>query len=323
MFKNLVVYRLPTEWQMPALPALEEALARGAFVPCSATEPQSFGWVPPRGEKHAALLESVGGQLIVAFKQESKGVPSSVVKERLEERCDKIEQDTGRKPRGKAKRELKDEIVFELLPQAFSKKSTTRAWLDPEAKLLVVGSGSARKAETVVAALAEAFGAAGSALPLRLVQSKLSPSVAMAHWLSTQEAPAGFTVDRECELKQPDDSKSTVRYIRHTLELDEIPGHISSGKVPTKLAMTWNERVSFVLDEHLALKRVELLDVVLETVGEGDDGFDADVALMTGELSGLLPDLLDALGGELSADAAAEAHPPAANDEQAKPRAAA
>ena len=130
----------------------------------------------------------------------------------------------------------------------------------------------------------------------------------MAHWLASREAPVGFTVDRDCELKMPDDQKSTVRYSRHTLEIDEVAEHIAAGKIPTQLAMTWNDRVSFVLTEMAQVKKIKLLDVVLDGVLEGgkdDDGFDTDAAIVTGELSKLIPDLLEALGGELAIDAQA------------------
>ena len=121
----------------------------------------------------------------------------------------------------------------------------------------------------------------------------------MSLWLSEKEAPRGFSIDRECELKQPDSEKAAVRYARHTLDIDEVGEHIRQGKLPTQLALTWNSRVSFVLTDALALKKIKLLDVVLENRGpaSADEGFDADVAITTGELRGLLPDLIEALGG--------------------------
>jgi recombination associated protein RdgC len=124
----------------------------------------------------------------------------------------------------------------------------------------------------------------------------------MSEWLSSKEAPAGFSIDRECELKQPDSEKSTVRYARHTLDIDEVGEHIKQGKLPTQLALTWNNRVSFVLTETLALKKIKLLDVVIEGAAKEDGGFDADVAIITGELRQLIPDLLEALGGALARD---------------------
>ncbi len=115
----------------------------------------------------------------------------------------------------------------------------------------------------------------------------------------SQDAPAGFSVDRECELKAADESKSVVRYVRHPLDTDEVKQHVEAGKLPTRLAMTWEGRVSFSLTEALQLKKVTFLDVVFENAtSDNDEGFDADVAIATGELQQLLPDLIASLGGE-------------------------
>jgi recombination associated protein RdgC len=140
-------------------------------------------------------------------------------------------------------------------------------------------------------------------LAVQLIDTQTSPAAAMAIWLSTKEAPQGFSVDRECELKAADESKAVVRYTRHALDTDEVTQHIAMGKMPTRLALTWNDHVSFVLTEALQLKKVAVLDVVFEAAAtlasdKKEDNFDADVAIATGELQGLIPDLLEALGGE-------------------------
>jgi recombination associated protein RdgC len=122
----------------------------------------------------------------------------------------------------------------------------------------------------------------------------------MSEWLSSQEPPAGFTIDRECELKSPDETKAVVRYSRHALDIDEVRQHITSGKVPTKLAMTWDGRVSFLLTDAFQIKKIAFLDGVFDgTSQEKEDGFDADTAIATGELRQLIPDLIAALGGEM------------------------
>jgi recombination associated protein RdgC len=140
-------------------------------------------------------------------------------------------------------------------------------------------------------------------LAVQLIDTQTSPAVAMARWLSSKEAPGGFSVDRECELKAADESKAVVRYTRHALDTEEVTQHIAMGKMPTRLAMTWNDHVSFVLTEALQLKKVAVLDEVLEAAASlatdgRDDHFDADVAIATGELQKLIPDLIEALGGE-------------------------
>lgn len=119
----------------------------------------------------------------------------------------------------------------------------------------------------------------------------------MAHWLRTQEPPFGFSIDRECELKSSDEDKSVVKYGRHPLDIAEISAHIAAGKLPTKLALTWQGRVSFVLTEDLHLKKLKFLDVVAQ---DTDEGFDADVAIVTAELSLLIPSLIEALDGEVT-----------------------
>jgi len=302
MFKNALLYRIGP-WEPPSSAEIESRLDTGRFVECGASQLESAGWVEPRGEKNGVLMEGVGGQLILKLCIERKAVPSQVVKNTLEQQLEKIEADTGRRPKGKKARELKEDIVHGLLPRAFPKRSTTTIWIDPRANLVTVGAGSVKAADRIVSMLVELL---GGGITLTLLQTETSAGTAMAEWLKTREAPTGFTIDRECELKQPDSEKSTVRYARHTLDIEEVGEHIAQGKLPTQLAMTWNSRVSFVLTEAMTIKKIKLLDVALEgagsTGGKEDNGFDADVAITTGELGQLIPDLINALGGELARD---------------------
>lgn len=301
MFKNALLYRIGP-WEPPTSAEIEARLDAGRFVECGASQQESIGWVEPRGEKNGVLMEGVGGQLILKLCIERKAVPSQVVKNTLEAQLEKIEADTGRRPKGKKAKELKEDIVHGLLPRAFPKRSTTLVWIDPRAKLVIVGAGSVKASDRIVSMLVELL---GGGITLTLLQTELSPATAMAEWLKNREAPAGFTIDRECELKQPDSEKALVRYARHTLDIEEVGEHIAQGKLPTSLAMTWNSRVSFVLNEAGTVKKIKLLDVALEgagSTGKDDNGFDTDVAITTGELSQLFPQLIDALGGELARD---------------------
>lgn len=295
MFKNVIMYRVGPGWSA-SVTQMEEGLDAARFVPCGASQEKSIGWVEPRGEAHGPLVESVGGQLILKLKIETRALPSSVVNRKAEERVAHIEATTGRKPGKKETREIKDDIKLELLPMAFSKESSVSVWLDPQARLLVIDAGSQARADEVVTMLVKSL----PGLAVALIDTKVSPTAAMSEWLITQEPPAGFTVDRECELKAADESKAVVRYTRHPLDTEEVKQYVESGKLPTRLALTWDSRVSFVLTEGLQLKKLAFLDVVFEGASTGkDDGFDADTTIATGELRKLLPDLLEALGGEM------------------------
>ncbi len=271
------------------------------FVACGASQEKSVGWVEPRGHAHGALVEVIGGHWLLKLMTEVKIIPGSVVKRKVQEQVDHIEATTGRKPGKKEKRDITEDARLALLPMAFTKQSSVQVWVDPKAGWLLTDAGSSAKADEVMTWLIKAV----EGLAVTLINTQTSPAAAMAHWLASKEAPVGFSVDRECELKAADESKSVVRYTRHALDTDEVTQHIAMGKMPTRLALTWGDRVSFVLTEGLQLKKLAFLDTVFEDAAPSpgdkkDDNFDADVAIATGELSQLLPDLLEALGGEVT-----------------------
>lgn len=288
------MYRIAPGWSLTA-EQVEARLQDNPFVECGASQEKSVGWVAPRGEANGPLLEAVAGQWILKLMLQVRALPASVVNRKAQERVAQIEASTGRKPGKKETRDLKDDIRLELLPMAFTKQSSTRVWLDREAQLLVTDAGSQARADELITLLVQGL----PGLALSLIDTQISPGAAMADWLVSQEAPQGFSVDRECELKAADESKAVVRYARHRLDTEEVKQHIEGGKMPTRLALTWNDRVSFVLTEGLQLKKLAFLDVVFEGASAGkDDGFDADVAIATAELQKALPALLEALGGE-------------------------
>ena len=298
VFKNLMMYRLASPWPS-SVEQVEAALEDARFVECGASQEKSVGWIEPRGHANGALVEVVGGQWLLKLMLEVKVVPGSVVKRKVQDQLDQIEATTGRKPGKKEKRELSEDARLALLPMAFSKQSSVKVWVDPKAGLLLTDAGSSAKADEVMTWLIKAV----EGLAVTLVNTQTSPAAAMSLWLSTKEAPPGFSVDRECELKAADESKAVVRYTRHALDTDEVSQHIAMGKVPTRLAMTWDDRVSFVLTEGLQLKKLAFLETVFEDAASSpgdvkDDNFDADVVIATGELSKLIPELLEALGGE-------------------------
>lgn len=296
MFKNLIPYRI-AQGCAADLAAIEEALAKSPFIECGATQQKSAGWVPPRGEAHGALVESIGGQWIARLMTETKAVPASVLARKVAEKAARIEQETGRKPGRKETKELKDEAMLDLLPMAFTKQASTWVWIDPTERLLVLDTSSQARADEVVSLLVDSL----PGLSVSLLNMKTSPQAAMAHWLKNQDEPYDgeiFAVGRECELKSADESKAVVRYTRHSLDLEEVQEHIQQGKLPTKLALTWDDRVSFVLTEGLQIKKLAFLGSVFEGTKADEGGFDTDVAIATGELRKLIPDLIEAIGGE-------------------------
>lgn len=296
MFKNAIIYQIMQAWQ-PDLQALEEALQKAVFQPCGPTQERALGWTAPRGLDHGALVESVGGQWIARCFSETKAVPAKILEQHVEKRCADIEREYGRKPGRKERKEIKDEARLTLLPQAFPKQNSTWVWIDPKARILLIDTSVQSRADDVTSLLVEHLEGFG----LHLLDTKVSPQACMTDWLLEQEAPVNFSVDLDCELRLNNDGQATsVRYTQHALDTEEIRQHIQQGKLPVKVSLTWNDRVSFVLSEQLRLNKIKLLDVVFandQDAGDGEDSFDVNAAIATGEISALLVDLTSALGG--------------------------
>jgi recombination associated protein RdgC len=295
-FKNLQIYRLPAPWAVSA-EQLEANLAPQAFAGCSSLELQSQGWMSPR--ENGQLVHTVNRQLLLLLGTEKKLLPSSVINQVAKAKAAELEEQQGFKPGRKQMKELKEQVADELLPRAFSIRSSTWVWIDPINGWLVIDASSTSRAEDVIRLLVKAI----DKFPLDTLRVVQSPVAAMTGWLAADEAPGGFTVDQDTELRATGEGKATVRYVRHTLEPEDVRRHIEAGKQCTRLAMTWADRVSFVLTETLAVKRVAPLDVLKEsnevTSANDDERFDTDMTLMTGELSRLIADLVEALGGEM------------------------
>lgn len=319
-FKNALAYRLEPSW-VPDFNAAQDALDAQRFAPCGPSQESSAGFVAPRGQDHGLLLESVGGQWLLEYMVETKNVPASVIRRKVDERAAEIEKTTGRAPGKKEKKQLKEDVTHELLPLAFTRHARISVWIDPESLRLTLDTSNAARADGVVTALVQAL----PGFAVAPFHTQQEPASAMAGWLASYEPPAGFSIDRDCELKASDESKAVVRYAKHPLDIEEVRQHIESGKRPTRLAMTWEDRVSFELTEGFTLRKLAFLEGTMDDAGsnnnKGDDNFDADAAIVTGELRQLLPALLEALGGEMQLGQAAAPRDVGADAAAAAPKA--
>lgn len=294
-FRNLTVYRVP-QWNIEAA-QLEEALSCRPLQQCGAMDMESRGWVAPKGDGEP-LVHVCDGHLLLALGVDQKLLPSSVIKQYAQARAEEIEEQQGYRPGRKQMRDIRDRVTEELLPRAFTRRRTTYAWIDRTGGWLAIDAASPAKADELIETLRKSV----ENIPLAQLKTRLSPAGAMTAWLADDEAPSGFTIDRDCEMLSPGEDKATVRYVRHPLEPKEIRGHIEGGKQVTRLGMTWNDRISFVLHENLQVKRLDFLDILKERPEQqsvsADEQFDGGFAIMAGELSRFLPDLVESLGGE-------------------------
>lgn len=299
-FKNLQLFRLPRQWSITA-DELEAALAPQAFLPCTSRQPVSQGWVAPAND--GRLVFASHRQLLLKLRSEKKLLPSSVINQVAREKAAEIAEQQGFRCGRKQMKEIKEQVTDELLPRAFSLQSDTGVWIDPVHGWLAIDAASSARAEDAIKLLLKAV----DKLPLATLHTQRSPVASMTDWLLSDEPPHGFTIDQDLELRSTTQGNATVRYVRHSVEPDEVRRHIDAGKQCTRAALTWRDKVSLVLTESLAIKRIAALDVLKEGLDQSsgeDERFESDFLLMAGELAQMLDDLVAALGGEQEALAA-------------------
>lgn len=298
-FRNARVFRFTKPFEITA-EALEEKLQADAFKPCGPQETARQGWVSPMGKHSDLLVHSAGGYHLIALRKEEKLLPASVIRELVDEKAELIEAEQHRKVRRKERDELKEEVMLEMLPRAFSKNRRCYAYLAPADGVLVVDAGSAKQAEDLASTLRKSLGS----LPVRPPAVEQAPAFTFTGWLNeTIDLPASLALGNECELKDPSEDGGVVRCKGLDLQGDEIRSHLDAGMQVTKLSVTWDDSLSFVLDEELGIRRLKFGDTLQEKLDDvdADDAaarFDAAFSLMTLELARLIPGLLEALGGE-------------------------
>lgn len=299
MLKNITAYRINPGWHLTTA-QIEAGLSLARFMKCGAAQEQSVGWSEPRDVAHAALVETIGSHLVLRLTTEAKVLPANVVQRAADERIQKLEEQFGRKLGRVEKRDIREEMRLDLLPRAFTRIAHTTVWINRDAGMLMIDTASPKQADVVVAMLLRHL----DGLELTPLQTNQSPAIQMSAWLLAHEAPGRFDIEEDCEIKATDDSHAVVRYSHHSLNTAEVRKHIENGgKLPTRLALTWNGRISFVLSDKWQVKRIKFLDGVMPAAGEADedaaDEFVTNWTIAAGELGQMVPELVEALGGEM------------------------
>lgn len=309
MLKNAKIYRLTSVGPFWNLDELNNKLAANAFVPGGQLELQTLGWVPPR--EGADLAHAVGGKLLLTLRVESKLLPGKAINQATAARALEIEQQQSYKPGRKQMKEIREQIIDEKLPTALTQYDDIRLWIDPIERWLIIDTSTPSKADMVIGLLAKSI----EPFPLENLYVAQSPTSAMTGWLAEDEAPANFSIDQDAELRATGTSGAAIRYVKHSIDADDVRRHIQSGKQCTRLAMTWADKISFELTEDLDIRKIRALDVLKENHPAEDtdaEVFDAEFLLMAGEIAKLLAELVYALGGEKQIpDSAAVATPSA------------
>ncbi|PHM72329.1 recombination-associated protein RdgC [Xenorhabdus sp. KJ12.1] len=294
--KNLIVFRLSRNID---LSKLDEQAGHFKFTSCGAQDIAKSGWISPMGDEFESLTHRAAGTILLCMKSEKKNIPSSIIKEKLNEKVVKLEAEQLRKLKRTEIATLKDDILYELLPITLPKANRTYIWIDTQASLIIIDASSTRKAEDVTALLRKTIGS----LPIVPLTMKKPVELTLTEWVRSGNLPANFMFGNDVTLKTLLEEGGTVSVRNQELICDEIVGHIETGKVVTKLALNWQERISFILNDDVTIGRIRFSETLKEQNDDIDNDdfpqrFDADFVLYTGELMALINTMIMDLGGE-------------------------
>lgn len=297
--KNLRVYRISRDVKFDT-ESLQEKLSTMAFTPCGSQDMAKAGWVPPLGDHAELLFHACNGHILLAYRREDKILPSEVLKKELDSKVRKLEEQQGRHLKKTEKSSLRDEVLHSLLPRAFSRCADTWLWIDTTSNLIAVDTGSAKKAEDVLALLRKTLGS----LPVVPLTMENPIELMLTEWVKNGQAPQGFELGDAAVLQAvvADGGKLTCK--KQELNSDEIATHLDAGKLVTRLNLGWTDwRINFTLTDDFGLNGIKFCDVLLDQNNDIDREdaaarFDADVTLLTGELGKLIADLVNVLGGD-------------------------
>ncbi|NHN39380.1 recombination-associated protein RdgC [Pseudomaricurvus alcaniphilus] len=295
-FKNLLLYRFTSPFDH-STEELNQRLEKFAFSPCRSHDTSKYGWVSPMGELSDELQFSAQGRILLCARREEKVLPAAVIREKLDDKVKLIQAQEDRPVSRKEKETLKEEVIFDCLPQAFTRSNRTYGYIDVQNGWLCIDSSSYTKAEEWMKLLRDSLGS----LPVVPVQVTESPSVVMTSWLRGEPLPENLLLGDECELREPREDGSIVRCKKQELLAEEIDPHLQAGKQVMKLALHWNDCLQLVLADDLAVKRLKFGEQLVSEAQDSANGdkaaqFDADFALMTGTLEQFIPQLLGYFG---------------------------
>lgn len=296
-FKNLRIYRLSEDFPLDD-EALEAALEEKIFQPCGSLDLQRYGWVSPLGRSGKQLAHTATQRTIVCAKRQEKIIPGAAVNEALENKVYEINEDEGRSVGRKERQDLKDELIFSMMPHALTRSSLEFGYVSRKEKLIYINAGSSKKAEELLSLLRECCGT--------LKATPIAPHHPAGHvmtdWLRNGVATLPFVLGETCELRASKDER-VIRIRKADLSADEVRTHLDTGMHVHKLSLEWNETIRFDIDDEFSIKSLKFADQLTE---QADDlnadthaaAFDNEFTIMSAELEAFMKQLLEVFGGE-------------------------
>lgn len=286
-FRNLTMLRFPAATDFSDVATL---LPNATLKPVGPLEMSSRGFISPFGrEETEQLHHAIGDWLWLTVGGQDKILPAAAIADALQQKLAQIEAKEGRRPGSRERKRTKDDLVHEMLPKAFVKSTRNDVFLNLVRGIMVVDTSSRKTAEYVASDIRGLLGS----FPAMPLNAEIAPRSVLTGWIAGEPLPAGLSLGEECEMRDPVEGGAVLKCQHQELRCDEIDRHLEAGKQVSKLALIFEDGLSFVLGEDLIVRKLRFLDGALDKLDHADDDgrraeLDARFALQTDEIDRLL-----------------------------------
>ncbi|EPE37180.1 recombination-associated protein RdgC [Candidatus Photodesmus anomalopis] len=290
--KNLIIYDIINElnlFKSESLNNLNNLLKENQFKPCGRTDKIKIGFIQPI-EK--TFIHSFSDNLMFRALKQTKSISYSAFKKQFSEKIKKSEERKQRSLNKKELKNLKEDLIIDLLPYTLPVDKFTNMFTFHSNKYLLIESANYNSAEEYTNLLRKAIGS----LPIQPIKSSYKKiETIMTEWVKTGDLPDCFSLGTSAVLKSQTDG-ALIQCKNQELTSDEVLKHIELNKMVTQLTINWKEKISFNIKNDFSLTRIKFSNELKETNNDifcedKISRFYADYSLITGEINSLLSDL--------------------------------
>lgn len=214
------------------------------------------GFAPPYDFSDQMVITAQNSWKI-QLRKEKRLLPTSVLRQESERRIKEIEEKEHRQLSIKDKKALKQRVLDELLPRAFSQTSTIEGIYISDKGFLLVNQAQANKREELLSYLRQALGSFEAAL----ISCDKAATDLMSQWLLDDGSlPNDLVIGNYCELKNIANIKSVSRFVNQDIQSKEVVGILKKDHFVSQLAFIWQDKLRFILCEDFSLKSIQYVE---------------------------------------------------------------
>lgn len=298
-FKNLTVYRVHPEFKLPSPKKLQELLSEFEFTPCGPTDKQKYGWTSPLSNGIFQLF--LGEKDFVVFKArlQKRPIPAETIRTEVELKVKAVEAVEGRYLRTPEKAAIKDEVIMDLLPRAFTRDSYHYLVYIPSLNVLVSDQSSTSNAEASLSLLRKTLGS----LPCVPVTFKQHPSSVMTEWLKdNSKLPEKIKPLSSVKVCHDIDTDSALSTKNLDLDSASVKEALKADFKVDQLALEFSDVFSFVAKENGNLVKIRWADQIADRNEDYDPNdrlgrLEADLTTVCLELKHFYPKWVEMFNG--------------------------